>query len=242
MDTLLFSGEEKLINRYIEELEELKKNFIEMSDMARRIISDAMESLINRDTERAKTTYEYDKLIDLKEIEVEEKCVRILALYQPEASDLRLVVSILKSITDLERVGDLARDICEIAIYLSEYAPIKPYVDLPRMSIVVREMLRDAILSLLKGDEELAKNVIDKDEIVDSFYSRIVEELIEIVEGDPKTAHIAIKLILVSRALERVGDHATNIAEYAIYLKTGEVIKHKKAQEYLKTILKSRGK
>ena len=230
-----------MINRYLEELEELKKNFIEMSDMVRRIISDAMESLINRDIERAKATYEYDKLIDLKEIEIEEKCVRIFALYQPEASDLRLVISILKSITDLERVGDLARDICEIAIYLSEYAPIKPYVDLPRMSIVVREMLRDAILSLLKGDDELARDVIEKDEIVDSFYSRIMEELIEIVENDPKTAHIAIKLILVSRALERVGDHATNIAEYAIYLKTGEVIKHKKAQEYLKAILKSKG-
>ncbi|OMH41171.1 phosphate signaling complex protein PhoU [Desulfurobacterium indicum] len=223
-----------MVNKYVEELDELKRDFIEISDMARRIISEAMEALIERDAEKARSTYEYDKLIDLKELEIEEKCVRIFALYQPEASDLRFVVSILKSIGDLERVGDLARDICEIAIYLSEYPPIKPYVDLPRMAIIVKEMLKDAILSILKGDIEMAKEVIEKDDIVDSFYARITDELIEIVESDPKTAHIALRLILVTRSLERVGDHATNIAEYAVYMKTGEIIKHQKALKWLR--------
>ncbi len=223
-----------MVNRYLEELDELKRDFIEISDMARRIISEAMESLIEQDVERAKKTYEYDKLIDLKELEIEEKCIRILALYQPEATDLRLVVSILKSITDLERVGDLARDICEIAIYLSDFPPIKPYIDLPRMAVIVKEMLKDAILSLLRGDEELAREVIDRDDIVDSFYVRISEELIEIMQQNPSAVHIGVRLILVTRALERVGDHATNIAEYAVYLKTGQIIKHQKALKWLK--------
>ncbi|MEO2065863.1 MAG: phosphate signaling complex protein PhoU, partial [Desulfurobacteriaceae bacterium] len=159
-----------MIERYLEDLDLLKKSFIEMADMARKIINDAMEALMERDKEKAKATYEYDRLIDLKEIEIEERCIRILALYSPEATDLRFVVSVLKSIVDLERVGDLARDICETAIYLSELPPLKPYVDLPRMLKVVSDMLKDSIMALLRGEVELAKEVRDKDDSVDSFY------------------------------------------------------------------------
>ncbi|NIA10814.1 MAG: phosphate signaling complex protein PhoU [Nitrospiraceae bacterium] len=225
-----------MIDRYVEDLDELKRSFIEMADMSKRILNDAIEALVERDAEKAKVTYEYDKLIDLKEIEIEEMCIRIIALYSPEASDLRMVVSVLKSIADLERVGDLARDICEIAVYLSEFPPIKPYVDIPRMINVVKEMLKDSIMSLLRYDETLAREVIKKDDIVDNFYSRIFDELIEIINSNPKSAHIAVRLILVARALERAGDHATNIAEYAIYMKSGVFVKHKKAQEFLKKL------
>jgi phosphate transport system protein len=225
-----------MIERYLEDLDSLKKSFIEMADMARKIINDAMEALMERDSEKAKATYEFDRLIDLKEIEIEERCIRILALYSPEATDLRFVVSILKSIVDLERVGDLARDICETAIYLSEVPPIKPYVDLPRMLQIVSQMLKDSIMALLRGDVELAKEVIEKDDIVDSFYDRLFNELIEISQKNPEHAAVAVRLILVVKSLERVGDHATNVAEYAIYYKTGDVVKHKKAQEYLKRL------
>jgi len=225
-----------MIERYVADLDELKKSFIEMADMARKIINDAMEALMERDKEKAKVTYEFDRLIDLKEIEIEERCIRILALYAPEATDLRFVVSVLKSIVDLERVGDLARDICETAVYLSEVPPIKPYVDLPRMLKIVTEMLKNAVMSLLRGDEELAREVIDKDDIVDSFYERLFEELTEIAKQNPEHGAVAVRLILVVKSLERVGDHATNIAEYAIYYKTGDVVKHKKAQEYLKKL------
>jgi phosphate transport system protein len=225
-----------MIERYIEDLDALKKSFIEMADMARKIINDAMEALMERDREKARATYEFDRLIDLKEIEIEERCIRILALYSPEATDLRFVVSILKSIVDLERVGDLARDICETAIYLAEVSPIKPYVDLPRMLKIVSEMLKDAIMALLRGDVELAKEVIEKDDIVDSFYDRLFNELTEMATQNPETAAVAVRLILVVKSLERVGDHATNVAEYAIYYKTGDVVKHKKAQEYLKKL------
>jgi len=225
-----------MIERYIEDLDALKKSFIEMADMARKIINDAMEALMERDREKARATYEFDRLIDLKEIEIEERCIRILALYSPEATDLRFVVSILKSIVDLERVGDLARDICETAIYLAEVPPIKPYVDLPRMLKIVSEMLKDAIMALLRGDVELAKEVIEKDDIVDSFYDRLFNELTEMATQNPETAAVAVRLILVVKSLERVGDHATNVAEYAIYYKTGDVVKHKKAQEYLKKL------
>ncbi len=225
-----------MIERYIEDLDSLKKNFIEMADMSKKIINDAVEALMKRDKEKAKTTYEFDRLIDLKEIEIEERCVRVLALYSPEATDLRLVVSILKSIVDLERVGDLARDICETAIYLSEVPPVKPYVDLPRMLKIVSEMLKDSIMALLRGDVELAKEVIDKDDIVDSFYERLFNELTELWKKEPQNSEAVVRLILVVKSLERVGDHATNIAEYAIYYKTGNVVKHKKAQEYLKKI------
>jgi phosphate transport system protein len=225
-----------MIERYIEDLDELKRNFIEMADMSKKIINEAMESLIERNTEKAEITYQYDRLIDLKELEIEEKCVRVLALYSPEATDLRFVVSILKSIVDLERVGDLARDICETAIHLAKHPPLKPYVDLPRMLQIVSEMLKDAVMALLRGDIELAKEVIDKDDIVDSFYERLFEELVEIAEKNPEHGSLAVRLILVVKSLERVGDHATNIAEYAIYYKTGDVVKHKKAQEYLKRL------
>ncbi|WP_457679783.1 phosphate signaling complex protein PhoU [Thermovibrio sp.] len=225
-----------MIERYIEDLDNLKKSFIEMADMARKIINDAMEALMERDREKAKATYEFDRLIDLKEIEIEERCIRILALYSPEATDLRFVVSILKSIVDLERVGDLARDVCETALYLAEVPPIKPYVDLPRMLKIVSEMLKDSIMALLRGDVELAKEVIEKDDIVDSFYERLFNELTEMAKEKPETADVAVRLILVVKSLERVGDHATNVAEYAIYYKTGDVVKHKKAQEYLKKL------
>ena len=225
-----------MIERYLEDLDALKKSFIEMADMARKIINDAMEALMERDKEKARATYEFDRLIDLKEIEIEERCIRILALYSPEATDLRFVVSILKSIVDLERVGDLARDVCETALYLAEVPPIKPYVDLPRMLKIVSEMLKDSIMALLRGDVELAKEVIEKDDIVDSFYDRLFNELIEMAKNSPETADVAVRLILVVKSLERVGDHATNVAEYAIYYKTGDVVKHKKAQEYLKKL------
>lgn len=225
-----------MIERYVSDLDDLKRSFIEMADMAKKIINDAMESLMERNVEKAKATYQYDRLIDLKEIEIEEKCVRVLALYSPEAADLRFVVSILKSIVDLERVGDLARDICETAIRLSEVPPIKPYVDLPRMLKIVSEMLKDSVMSLLRGDAELAKEVIEKDDIVDSFYERLFDELVDISQKNPENSSVAVRLILVVKSLERVGDHATNIAEYAIYYKTGDVVKHKKAQEYLKEL------
>ncbi len=225
-----------MIEKYVLDIDELKKSFIEMADMSKKIINDAMESLMERDKERAKATYQYDRLIDLKELEIEERCIRILALYSPEAADLRLVVSILKSIVDLERIGDLARDICETAIRLSEVPPIKPYVDLPRMLKIVSDMLKDSVMSLLRGDVELAKEVIDRDDIVDSFYERLFDELVEISQKNPESAAVAVRLILVIKSLERVGDHATNIAEYAIYYKTGDVVKHKKAQEYLKKL------
>jgi len=225
-----------MIERYIEDLDELKRNFIEMADMSKKIINEAMEALIERDTEKAEMTYQYDRLIDPPELEIEEKCVRVLALYSPEATDLRFVVSILKSIVDLERVGDLARDICETAIHLAKYPPLKPYVDLPRMLQIVSEMLKDSVMALLRGDVELAKEVIDKDDIVDSFYDRLFEELTEIAKSNPEHGSLAVRLILVVKSLERVGDHATNIAEYAIYYKTGDVVKHKKAQEYLKKL------
>ncbi len=225
-----------MIERYLEDLDGLKRSFIEMADMAKKIINDAMDSLINRNPEKAEMTYQYDRLIDLKELEIEEKCVRILALYSPEATDLRFVISILKSIVDLERVGDLARDICETAIHLSKHPPLKPYIDLPRMLQIVSEMLKNSVMALLRGDEELARNVIDKDDIVDSFYERLFEELVEIASSNPEHGAIAVRLILVVKSLERVGDHATNIAEYAIYYKTGDVVKHKKAQEYLKKL------
>ena len=127
-----------MIERYIEDLDELKRSFIEMADMARKIITEAMEALTERDVEKAEITYQYDRLIDLKELEIEEECVRILALYSPEATDLRFVVSILKSIVDLERVGDLARDVCETAIHLSKHPPIESIDLKPSESTVVK--------------------------------------------------------------------------------------------------------
>ncbi len=214
------------------ELDNLKSEFLKMAEMAIGMVNDAVKALINRDEKLAEDIFNRDRLVDLKELEIEEQCVRVLALYSPEAKDLRLVVAILKSIADVERMGDLAKDIAEIALYLAKYKPIKPYVDLPRMMQVTESMVKDSILALIKGDEKLAESVLKRDDIVDDFYKSIHKELVELSKKDPEKMDLALQIILAARSLERVADHACNIAEYAIYYRTGKIVKHLKARKF----------
>jgi len=214
------------------ELDNLKNEFLKMSELAIEMVKDAVKALIERDKKLAEDIFNRDRLVDLKELEIEEQCIRILALYSPEAKDLRLVVAILKSITDVERMGDLAKDIAEIALYISKYKPIKPYVDLPRMMQVTESMVKDSILSLIKGDEKLAESVLKRDDIIDDFYKSIHNELLELSKKDPSKIDLALQIVLAARSLERVADHACNIAEYAIYYRTGKIVKHMKARKF----------
>jgi len=214
------------------ELDNLKSEFLKMSELAVEMVTDAVKALIERDKKLAEDIFNRDRLVDLKELEIEEQCIRILALYSPEAKDFRLVIGILKSIADVERMGDLAKDIAEIALYLSKHKPIKPYVDLPRMMQVTEGMVKDSILSLIKGDEKLAESVLKRDDIVDDFYKSIHNELVELSKKDPSKMDLALQLILAARSLERVADHACNIAEYAIYYRTGKIVKHIKARKF----------
>ncbi|HIC86696.1 MAG TPA: phosphate signaling complex protein PhoU [Aquificae bacterium] len=203
-----------------------------MSELAIEMVKDAVKALIERDKKLAKDIFNRDRLVDLKELEIEEQCVRILALYSPEAKDLRLVVAILKSIADVERMGDLAKDIAEIALYISKHKPVKPYVDLPRMMQVTESMVKDSVLSLIKGDEKLAESVLKRDDIIDDFYKSIHNEILELSKKDPSKIDLALQIVLAARALERIADHACNIAEYAIYYRTGKIVKHMKARKF----------
>lgn len=214
------------------ELGNLKNEFLKMSELAIEMVKDAVKALIERDKKLAEDIFNRDRLVDLKELEIEEQCVRILALYSPEAKDLRLVVAILKSIADVERMGDLAKDIAEIALYISKHKPVKPYVDLPRMMQVTESMVKDSVLSLIKGDEKLAESVLKRDDIIDDFYKSIHNEILELSKKDPSKIDLALQIVLAARALERIADHACNIAEYAIYYRTGKIVKHMKARKF----------
>ncbi len=217
--------------KFFDELEETKKLVIEMASVVQRSIKSAIESLNNQDIEIAEEIIKNDDVIDNYEVEIERKCIRMLALYQPEASDLRLVMGIYKIVSDLERMGDEAENIAERSILLAQEPPLKPYVNLTMMAEIAHEMVEDSVISFLNRDTDIAKKVIKRDDMVDELYHQLERELITYVMEDPRNIRRAINLSFVARHFERIADHAENIAEAAIYWAEGEMIKHKHIKE-----------
>jgi phosphate transport system protein len=208
------------------ELEKLKENLLRMAALVEKVISDAVQSLMKRDSELAQKTITSDDAINDLEIAIEEMCLKLLALRQPMAIDLRFITAAMKIVTDLERMGDQAVNIAERAISLNQEPQLKPYIDLPRMAEIVQSMVKDVLDSFVKQDSRLARSVCERDDLVDGLNDQVFRELLTYMISDSKTITRAVHLMIVSRCLERIADHATNIAEDVIFMVDARVIKH----------------
>ncbi len=209
------------------ELDELKRNLLEMARLAEEATNRAVQSIVRRDSSLAEMTFEGEDRINKMEIAIEEMCLKLLALRQPMAADLRFITAALKITTDLERIGDQAVNIAERAISLNEEAQIKPYIDIPRMADIAQSMVRDVLDAFVNRDSKLARSVCERDDVVDALHDQVLRELITYMIADPKTITRAVHLIIVSRCLERIADHATNVAEDVIFMVDALVIKHR---------------
>lgn len=209
-------------HNYDQELEQLRQSLLTMGMAVAGAIDDAVTSLARQDAELARRVMDYDDEIDQMEIDIEDKCMVLTARQQPLARDLRIIGTGLKITTDLERMGDHAYDIAEIALDMANQPLIKPLVDIPRMAQMSQKMLKDALDAYTTLDIGLAEQVCLNDDEVDNIYYQVFRELLTYMMEDPKTITQATQLIFVARYLERVADHATNIAEWTIYLVTGQ--------------------
>lgn len=212
--------------KLFQELEETKGLVLKMAGLVKEAVDKAIESLNKQDVGLAEEIIKGDDQIDQLEVEIERRCIRMIALYQPEAVDLRLIMGMYKIVSDLERIGDEAENIAERSILLAQEPPLKPYVNLTLMASNVKSMIEDAVLSFFQRDVELAKKVIERDDMVDELYHQVQRELITYMLEDPRNIKRSIHLSFVARHFERMADHAENIAEMAIYWSEGEVVKH----------------
>jgi phosphate transport system protein len=214
-----------------DELRDLKAKVLKLGSLVETSIRDSVRSLVERNTDLAKEVIRKDHRINALEVEIDEECIRLIALRQPKAGDLRFITTAMKIITDLERIGDLAESISERAIELNEEPPLKPYIDIPRMAEIATGMLRDALEALIKGDTRLAMDVIKRDDEVDNLNLQVFNELLFYMIQDPSNVSRATRITYVSKYLERIADHATNIAEMIIYMVEGKIIRHMESPE-----------
>jgi phosphate transport system protein len=214
------------VRHFHEELDALKQTLLAMGGLVEDQIRRVMRALLERDDDLARDVIERDHQVNQYDVEVDEKCVELLALNQPAASDLRFITTAMKIVTDLERIGDQAVNIAQRALELHQEPQLKPYVDLPRMSEKAQRMVKESLDAFVSRDTELARRVCGEDAEVDALKEQIFRELLTYMMEDAKTIPRAIRLILVSRFLERVADHATNIAEMVIYLVESKMVRH----------------
>ena len=212
-----------------EELEQLKTRLLEMGGLAEEQVRLAVKALMERDRELVAQTLHGDEPINRLHIEIDGRCFTLLALHQPMAVDLRAIVSAVKINTDLERVGDLAINIVEAARQYVQHPPVKKLIDIPRMATIAQAMLRDALDAFVRRDTALAQRVLDQDDVLDDLKTQIFRELITYMLQDPATIEPALDLILISRHLERIGDHATNVAEDVIFMVSAKDVRHHSA-------------
>jgi phosphate transport system protein len=209
-----------------EELGELKIKLVRMAGLTEDQIDKALIALVSRDAILASRVIERDHTVNALDVEIDEACIELLALHQPAAHDLRLVTTAMKLSTELERISDLAESICERVIELNEEPQLKPYIDLPRMGSLARVMVKESIDAFVKEDAKLARKVIMDDDFVDDLMEQLFRELLSFMMESPQTISRAIRLSFIAKSLERMGDHATNIAELVVYLVEGKIIRH----------------
>jgi phosphate transport system protein len=209
-----------------EELEQLKTRLLEMGGLAEEQVRLAVKALMERDRELVALALNGDEPINRLHIEIDGRCFTLLALHQPMAVDLRAIVAAVKINTDLERVGDLAINIAEAARRYAQHAPVKKLIDIPRMATIAQTMLRDSLDSFVRRDTDLAQRVLNEDDKLDALKTQIFRELLTYMLQDPGTIEAALDLILISRHLERIGDHATNIAEDVIFMVSARDVRH----------------
>ena len=208
------------------DLEELKERLLWMGSLAERAVHQAIHSVLDADEKLARTVLDEEPAINELQLEIDDRVVQLLALYQLMAADLRFVLAVARINNDLERIGDQAVNIAQSGQRIVRHPRVKPYVDLPRMSELAEEMMRDSLNALVRKDVDLAKEVLKRDDQVDQLRDQIFRELLSYMMGDSAVVFAAFELILVAKNLERIGDHATNIAEDVIYIVQGQDIRH----------------
>jgi len=211
---------------YERELQEIKERLLYLGSLVVAAIEESNEALILRSDEKAKAVIEMDDEIDSIDEEIEEKCIKLLALRQPAARDLRFITTAIKVNGHLERIGDMAVNICEKVLLLNQEPQLKPYIDLPRMSDIARIMIRESLEAMIKEDIELANRVRRNDDLVDDLNEQIFRELLTFMIEDPHTIKRAILIMQISKNLERICDHAKGIADMVVYMITGRSVRH----------------
>jgi phosphate transport system protein len=214
------------VRHFVEELEQLKTKLLEMSSLVEAAIQRSISAVIHKDRSAADEVFRNEARINAIEIDVDEFCVNLLALQQPMAADLRLIVAALKINTDLERMGDLAVNIAQRARSLMEEPVIKPMIDIPHIAGLVQSMVRKALDAFVTRDPELARSVLASDDAVDNMRTACYHELVSFMEKDPQNIKPALDLLAVTRNLERIADHSTNIAEDVLFLVKGVDVRH----------------
>ncbi|MDD5602919.1 MAG: phosphate signaling complex protein PhoU [Eubacteriales bacterium] len=223
--------------RFENQLKDLSRELIEMGSLVESAINGAVDALIKQDAAMARKTIEFDMSIDQKEQDIESMCLKLLLQQQPVARDLRLISAALKMITDMERIGDQAADISEIAIYLSGSPYIKKLETIPQMADEAIMMVSGSINAYIKKDLQIARRIIDSDDIVDRLFVTVKDDLIKMIHEDPENGGQAMDLLMIAKYFERIGDHAVNIAEWVEYSITGV---HKNEEIEKRNTLQSR--
>lgn len=217
---------EHIIKQYDEELNEIRTLILQMGGKVETMISNCIQALVDRDSDLAEKTIPADHEINHLEVLIDEKCLEVLARRQPAARDLRFITLALKIVTDMERIGDQCVSISKRVIELNTEPPLKPYIDLPRLAEAARTMVRECLDAFVRGDELLARQVCENDQFVDDLNVQIQRELLTFMMEDPATITRALKLNYISKCLERIADHATNVAEMVIFMIKGKDIRH----------------
>jgi len=218
-------------HHFEEDLQALKQRLLTMGALVEERAHNAIGALIHRRLDEAEMIIRSDKQVNDLQIEIDDRCLKLLALQQPMATDLRLITSAMKINADLERIGDQAVNIAENTIKLLPQPPLKPLIDIPRMADIAEKMTRDALDAFVKKDAELARSVLGRDDEVDSLKDQVFRELLTYMMADPGTIQRALALILISRNVERIADHATNIAEDVIFLVEAKDVRHGRETE-----------
>lgn len=208
------------------DLQTLKERLLHMGSLAETMIHLAIKGLVDRSEVMAQDVYRHEKDVNKLHIEVDDRCIKMIALHQPTASDLRFIAAAMKINSDLERIGDQAVNVAETTHHILQESQLKPLIDVPRMAEISARMLKDALDAFVNKDENLARSVLVRDDEVDELKEQVFRELLTYMIADPATIKRAIALILVSRNLERIADHATNIAEDVIFMVLGKDIRH----------------
>jgi phosphate transport system protein len=217
---------DRIVPHFQEELEQLKTRLLEMGGLAEDRVGTVLRALVNRDSMLVDRVLTGDAPINRLHIELDNRCFKLLALHQPMAVDLRAIVSAVKINTDLERVGDLAVNIAEAVRRYLQHPPVKELIDIPRMADIAQRMLRDALDAYVRRDTSLARGVLNEDDALDGLKTQVFRELLTYMLQDPSTIEPALDLILISRHLERIGDHATNVAEDVIFMVSAQDVRH----------------
>jgi phosphate transport system protein len=229
MEVLMSEGH--IYKVFDEELRELKAKILFEGELVQKAVQNAIAALLGRDSDLARRVTEDDDLINTKEVEIDEYCLKLLALRQPAARDLRFINTAIKINYDLERMGDMAVNVCERVLELNEEPQLKPYIDLPKIAEITQVMVKESLEAFVREDLSLAWKVTKDDEKVDQLTEQIFRELLTYMSEDLKTISRATRLLFITKYLERLADHAVNISELVIFLVEGKIIRHLKYPE-----------